>query len=61
MYVYYVFKLYNNKVILSSVSEYTAISVSRVHTPQRLTVPLEPADPPVHGGIPHSIYFLWLR
>jgi len=24
-------------------------------------VPLETEDPPVHGGLPHNIYFLWLR
>ena len=33
MYVYYMFKLYKIKVILSSVSEYTAINAHHVHTP----------------------------
>ena len=42
----------NIKVILSTGNEYVAPNAFHPHTPLRLTVPLEPADPPVHGGIP---------
>lgn len=57
----YIFNLYNFKVILSSVNEYTAISACCVHTVSRLTVSHEPTDSQVCGGIPHSSCFLWLR
>ena len=54
-------KLFNSKVTLSAGSKHIAVNAFHLQAPQRLKVQLEPEETSESGGIPHTIYVLWLR